>query len=59
MSLCSAEALLVVPSGANSLPLCRRFQEFVSPVPKYEFRVEGEIFKMKGGSEGGIMPILG
>ena len=32
---------------------------FVSPVPKYEFRAEGEIFKMKGGSEGGIMPISG
>ena len=28
---------------------------FVSPVPKYEFRVEGEIFKMKGGNEDGIM----
>ena len=29
---------------------------FASPVPKYEFLVEGEIFKIKGGSEGGIMP---
>ena len=29
------------------------------PVPKYEFRVEGGIIKMKGRNEGDIMPILG
>ena len=43
-SLCSAEALMVVPSGANSRPLCP--SKLCGHVPKYEFRVEGGIFKM-------------
>ena len=53
MSLCLAEALMVVPSGANSRPLFP--SELCGPVPKYEFRVEGGIFKMKGGNEDGAV----
>ena len=35
----SAEALMGVPSGANSRPPCA--SKLCSPVPKYEFREEG------------------
>ena len=54
MSLCSADALMVVPSGVNSGPLFP--SKLCGPVPKYEFRVEGGVFKMKGGNEDGIIP---
>ena len=54
MSLCSADALMVVPSGANSGPLFP--SKLCGPVPKYEFRVEGGVLKMKGGNEDGIVP---
>ena len=53
-----AEALMVVPSGSQ---WCQQSTSYAGapklcgPVPKYEFRVEGEIFKMKGGNEDGIM----
>ena len=36
LSLCSAEALMEVPSGANSRPPCAS----TGPVPRYEFRKE-------------------
>ena len=38
-SLCSAEELMGVPSGANSRPLWA--SKLCGPVPKYEFHVEG------------------
>ena len=36
LSLCSAEALMEVPGGANSRPPCAS----TGPVPRYEFREE-------------------
>ena len=39
LNLCSAEALMGVPSGANSRPPCA--SKLCGPVPKYEFPEEG------------------
>ena len=41
-TLCSAEVLMGVPSGASSRPPCA--SKLCGPVPKYEFREEGGDF---------------